>query len=127
MAKLSTIQVDENGEVVRVTHSDLPPSQHPPPVKKRIPSSPHKPLTTRTFYDLTQSETPSPVQIFDKRDSRKLRELQQMERENIVPGPFSHGDSQTKHRTQDTHKTQDSSTGIADRPRPQGIRKSIHD
>jgi hypothetical protein len=132
MAKLSTIQLDENGEVVLVTHSDLPPSRLPPPAKKRIPSSPHKPMTTRTFYDLTQSETPSPVKISDKRDSGGLRELQLMERENIIPGPFSHADSQTKHKSQDTHKSQnlhkthDSSTGMAGHPQQQGIRKGIY-
>src|ERR1700751_5610576 len=28
--------------------------------KRRVPSSPHKPLTTKTFYDLTKSNSSSP-------------------------------------------------------------------
>jgi hypothetical protein len=53
-----------------------------------------------------------------------------MERENIVPGPFSHGDPQTKqmsqatHKSQATDKSQDSSSGMADRPQ-QAIQKGI--
>ena len=133
MAKLSTIQLDENGQVVRVTHSDLPPSRHPPHVRKRIPSSPHKPVTTRTFYDLTQSETPSPGAVGDRRGPGERRQALQMEQENIVPGPFSHVPSQTTHKTGDTRKAQDKhtvhnqSTAMADRPQQQGIRKGSDD
>jgi len=117
MAKLATIEYDEAGNVI-VTHTELPPAlerppppPHPPPSpKKRIPSSPHKPFTSSNFYDLTKSESPIVVDFVDltkespdvspivsvkhrveerRATNSGFKELQQMDRENIIPGPFA--------------------------------------
>ena len=130
MAKLATIKVDNNGQVT-VAHSDLPPPQQPPNPKKRIPSSPHKPLTTGSFYDLTVSETPTPVsspspasspELLEKSRSGRYTESRssqtnQMDRENIMPGPLSQAHSHAKQETIDL-------TNMTDGP-CQAIRKGI--
>jgi len=134
MAKLATITVDNNGQVT-VAHSDLPAPQQPrnPCPKKRIPSSPHKPVTTRNFYDLTVSETPTPVsspgpasspELLEKsapgrHTGTRLAPTNQMDRENLMPGPFAQPHSQTRQKTVDL-----TSNDVTDRPQ-QGIRRGI--
>ena len=134
MAKLATITVDDNGQVT-VAHSDLPPPQQSPNPcpKKRIPSSPHKPMTTRNFYDLTVSETPTPMSSPGPASSPDLQEkspsgrytrarlspISKMDRENLIPGPFAQPASQTK------QKTIDLTTNNVTAGPQQGIRKGI--
>lgn len=110
MAKLATIEYDDTGRAT-VTHTELPPQTEETTEattmsspKKRVPSSPHKPFTSANFYDLTKSDSPdiSPVSTEKesswsvptvKDPSRSIssgfRALQEVDRENIIPGPFA--------------------------------------
>ena len=126
MAKLATIEFDDDGRAV-VTHTDLsPPYQTsmsastttttvpPASPKKRVPSSPHKPYTSNNFYDLTKSSPEiSPLSSpkatrRESESSARVRALKERDRDNIIPGPFAKP---------------------VDKPendRPQGIRKGTH-
>src|SRR5271170_3138308 len=92
MAKLATIKYDDTGRAM-VTHTELPPHSASTSPKKRIPSSPHKPFTSSNFYDLTKSDSPDISPVIVKEPKRSIssgfRALQQMDRENIIPGPFA--------------------------------------
>ena len=126
MAKLATIQYDDTGRAT-VTHTELP--HDPPPTvpsspKRRVPSSPHKPYTSSNFYDLTKSDTsdvnPEPVLKETNRSvSSGFRALQQIDRENIIPGSFSQS------QKEDVYKelSPDSSLEVIEIPKPQGFRK----
>ena len=128
MAKLVTIQYDDTGRPT-VTHTELSPD--PPPTvpsspKKRVPSSPHKPYTSSNFYDLTKSDSPdvSPKPIVQERTpsiSPGLRALQPMDRENIIPGPFS----QSQKKAGNEELSPDSSLEIIEIPKPQGFGKGF--
>jgi hypothetical protein len=109
MAKLATLEHDEEGTVTRVTYSDLPARAEPSTTsatttsapKKRVPSSPHKPFTSTNFYDLTKSTSTSPEVSFKSskkidltqrpQTSSEFRALQQIDTENMntIPGPFA--------------------------------------
>ena len=109
MAKVATLEHDEEGTVTRVTYTDLPARPEPSTTsakttsspKKRVPSSPHKPFTSTNFYDLTKSTSTSPEIVFKStktvdhtqrpQTSSGFRALQQIDRENMntIPGPFA--------------------------------------
>jgi hypothetical protein len=97
MAKLTTIEYDDTGQAM-VTYTDLPPDSAPTSPKKRVPSSPHKPFTSSNFYDLTKSDSPDISPVTAKEPKRSIssgfRALQQMDRENTIPGPFAKSNQQ---------------------------------
>ena len=105
MAKLATIQYDDTGRAI-ITHTELAPDT-PLTVasspKKRVPSSPHKPYTSSNFYDLTKSDSPdvSPEPVVNETNrsvSSGFRTSPQMDRENIIPGPFSQSQKKVEYK-----------------------------
>jgi hypothetical protein len=109
MAKLNTIVLDEDTSTVHITQTDLPPAPPSPRTKGtatkykypgRVPSSPHKPFTSSTFYDLTSGTptkdfpgravsidlTESPVN--ERIEDRALK-LMNRNSDNFVRGPFA--------------------------------------
>jgi hypothetical protein len=126
MAKLATLEHDEDGTVTRVIYSDLPAKPEPSTStakttssshKKRVPSSPHKPFTSNNFHDLTKSASASPEITFpslktaDKtqrpQTSSGFRALQQIDRENMntIPGPFAQRRSSDNPASKPTSQT----------------------
>jgi hypothetical protein len=103
MAKLTSITYDDTGRAT-VTQTEMSPApERSSSPKKRVPSSPHKPFTSVNFYDRTKSSPDvSPVGVKEAAfalpdhsptTSSGLRVSQQMNRENIIPGPFANTDT----------------------------------
>jgi hypothetical protein len=94
MAKLTTINYDETGREV-ITLSDMP--ERPvtatakTSVEKRIPSSPHKPFTSRNFYDLTNTTPENPkLEMSTSQGTKGFMMPPSIDDDVIViPGPFA--------------------------------------
>jgi hypothetical protein len=97
MAKLTTINYDETGREV-VTLSNMP--ERPDtataktPAINRVPSSPHKPFTSRNFYDLTNTTPENPKSELSSEKALQGAKVFMMPPSMdddiiVIPGPFA--------------------------------------